>query len=129
MFRAIEAPWGPSTYAKITNAVRHFCDFSLCTCKWGNFELVESLEQSHLREFHVTHFFSSPKICARLGTYIEINPLVFANNKKITEGPRITRILGLKNHVTRNSRKWDCSKDSTNAKIPHLRVHKPKLRK
>ena len=28
------------------------------------------------------------------------------------EGPRITRILGLeKNRVTRNSRKWDCSKN------------------
>ena len=24
---------------------------------------------------------------------------------------------------------WDISKDLTNAKIPHLRVHKPKLRK
>ena len=30
--------------------------------KWGNFALVGSLEQSHLREIHVTWFFSSPKI-------------------------------------------------------------------
>ena len=26
-----------------------------------------------------------------------------------------------------NSHKWDCSKDSTNAKIPHLRIHKLKI--
>ena len=39
-----------------------------------------------------------------------------------TEGPRITRILGLKKNVTHNL--WS----PTNAKIPHLRVHKPKLR-
>ena len=28
--------------------------------------------------------------------------------------------------ITQNSRKWDCSKDSINAKFPHLHVHKQK---
>ena len=47
-----------------------------------------------------------------------------------SEGPHLTRILGLeKNRVTQNSRKWDCSKDSTNLKFPHLHVHKLKPRK
>ena len=34
-----------------------YVDYGLCTCKWGNSSLVESLEQSHKRDFHVTHFF------------------------------------------------------------------------
>ena len=34
-----------------------------------------------------------------------------------------------KNHVMRNLRKWDCYKDSNNAKIPHLRIPKPKTSK
>ena len=38
--------------------------------------------------------------------------------------PCITRILGLeKNVVTQNLRHWDCSKDSTNAKITHMPVN------
>ena len=38
------------------------------------------------------------------------------------------QILGLeKNRVMQNSRKWDWSKYSTNAKILHLRVHKLKI--
>ena len=32
-------------------------DCDLCKCKWGNFALVESLEQSHKSEFCVTWFF------------------------------------------------------------------------
>ena len=44
---------GSLNYAKITNKVPHFCGFSLCTCKWENFALVESLEQSQLHEFRV----------------------------------------------------------------------------
>ena len=58
---------GSPTSAKIIKAVPHFRGFSLCTYKWGNFRLVESLEQSHLREFCVTRFFSSPKIRVRWG--------------------------------------------------------------
>ena len=44
-----------------------------------------------------------------------------------TEGPCLTWILGLeKKRVTQIWRKWDCSKDSTNAKFPHLHIHKLK---
>ena len=63
---------GSPTYTKITNAVSHFCSFSLCMCKWGNFVLVESLEQSHLLEFRVTWFFSSPKIRVRRGPSVSV---------------------------------------------------------
>ena len=46
--------------------------FSLCTCKWGNFALVESVEQSHLREFRVRQFYLSPKIRVRQGLSVLI---------------------------------------------------------
>ena len=36
--------------------------------------LVESSEQSHLLGFHVTHFFSSPKIRIRQG--LSVHPIV-----------------------------------------------------
>ena len=50
--------------------------------------------------------------------------------KQTTEGPRLVRILGLnKISVMQNLRKWDCSKDTTNMKFPHLHVHKMKPRK
>ena len=45
----------PPNYTKITNVVPHLRGFDLCTCKWGNFALVES----HLCEF--------PKICITWG--------------------------------------------------------------
>ena len=46
------------------------------------------------------------------------------------EGPCLVQMLGLeKNCLMQNSRKWDCSKDATNAKILNLCLNKPKPRK
>ena len=53
--------WSP-TYRKITNAVPHLCGFSLCTRKWRNLALVESLEQSHLREFRKIRVRRGPSV-------------------------------------------------------------------
>jgi hypothetical protein len=41
---------GPHLYANFTNAVPTYTLLNLCTCKWGIFALVESLEQSLLHE-------------------------------------------------------------------------------
>ena len=38
---------GSPTYTKITNAVPYFSVFGLCTRKWGIFELIRDLQQSH----------------------------------------------------------------------------------
>ena len=44
------------------------------------------------------------------------------------KGPGIMRILGLDRiHVMQNLRQWDCRGSPTNAKIPYLRVYKPKI--
>ena len=56
---------GSPTYAKFTNAVPSYAIFSLCTCKWVIFALVEFLEQSHLstRISHNTIFFKFQNPC------------------------------------------------------------------
>ena len=57
------------------------------------------------------------------GTHIAILP----NRKENTEGPRLTRILGLeKKHATQNLRYLDFRGFPFNVKIPHLCVLKPK---
>ena len=38
-------------------------------------------------------------------------------------------VLEKKNHVLPNFCKWECSKDSTNKKIPHLRIQELKVKK
>ena len=44
------------------------------------------------------------------------------------EGSHLTRISGLeKNCITWNLHQWECKESTTNAKISHLRVHKPKM--
>ena len=46
-----------------------------------------------------------------------------------TEGPRLTRILGLEKNALREIRIGTVGgpRSLTNAKIPHLRIHKPKI--
>ena len=45
-----------------------------------------------------------------------------------TEGPRLKQILGLeKTRITRNFRQWHFRGSPTNAKIPHLGLHEPKI--
>ena len=70
------------------------------------------------------HQFLHPHLASQADTKVPINKV--KSQHEFFSDWRNTN-LGLEKHFgTQNLRKWDSSQDSTNAKIPHLHIHKPK---
>ena len=87
----------------------------------SNLNSQRDFQQEEVKIGNQRSIAASPAESAWLSRWLMIERVLSA------EGPRSTRILGNgKNRVTRKSRLWDCTNDSTNTEFPHLRIHRPK---